>query len=118
MLRISDLPGEQRTIADDGREIWSVATGPEDGFPVIWHHGNPGSRVPPCSARVAAELGLRLISYDRPGCGKSTPLPGHVVADLAPDIARIADSWGLSQFATAGISGGGAFALATAALLP
>ncbi|HEX4527163.1 MAG TPA: alpha/beta hydrolase [Gaiellaceae bacterium] len=118
MLHISDLPGEKLTVADDGREIWSVATGPADGFPVIWHHGNPGSRVPPCSELVAAELGLRLISYDRPGCGKSTPLPGHIVADLAPDVARIADSWGVPRFATAGISGGGAFALATAALLP
>jgi pimeloyl-ACP methyl ester carboxylesterase len=113
-----NLPGERRTVVDDGRQIWSVATGPVDGLPVIWHHGNPGSRVPPVSALVAAELGLRLISYDRPGCGKSTPLPGYLVADLAADFARIADSWGVPRFATAGISGGGAFALATAALLP
>jgi pimeloyl-ACP methyl ester carboxylesterase len=40
------------------------------------------------------------------------------VAVARDDIARIADVWGFDRFGTAGISGGGAFTLATAALLP
>lgn len=63
-------------------------------------------------------LGVRLISFDRPGYGGSDRLPGRRVADAATDVAAIADAFGLDQFAVVGRSGGGPHALACAALLP
>jgi len=39
--------------------------------------------------RDARAHGLRLISYDRPGQGMSTPRPGRVVADCAEDVQAI-----------------------------
>lgn len=39
--------------------------------------------------RDAAERGLRLISYDRPGFGESSPQPGRTVADTAADVRVI-----------------------------
>src|SRR5204862_572688 len=59
-----------------------------------------------------------LITDDRPGGGRSSPRPDRVVADVQDDAAAIADAWRVDRFATTGISGGGAFTLATAALLP
>ena len=68
--------------------------------------------------REASNHGLRLISYDRPSYGGSTPMPGRVVADCAPDVRAILSELGISRIAVWGFSGGGPYALATAALLP
>lgn len=61
---------------------------------------------------------MRLISFDRPGYGGSERLPGRRVADVAADVAAIADAMGLDTFAVVGRSGGGPHSLACAALLP
>jgi pimeloyl-ACP methyl ester carboxylesterase len=59
-----------------------------------------------------------LISFDRPGYGRSDRLESRTVADVAPDVEAIADGLGLERFAVLGRSGGGPHALACAALLP
>ena len=63
-------------------------------------------------------LGVRLISFDRPGYGGSDRLPGRRVADAAADALAIANAYGLDKFSVVGRSGGGPHALACAALLP
>lgn len=102
----------------DGRIVRTASFGPVAGFPVLWHHGNPGSRVAPLADDVLDATGIRLIAYDRPGAGGSTPRPGRRVADVRDDVPAIADAWEIQEFGTAGISAGGAFTLATAALFP
>jgi pimeloyl-ACP methyl ester carboxylesterase len=93
--------------------------GPANGSPMFLLHGTPGCRL---SARPSEDelnrLGVRLITYDRPGYGLSDPHPGRSVADAANDVATIADALGIQQFAVLGRSGGGPHALACAALLP
>ncbi|MEJ2305397.1 MAG: alpha/beta hydrolase, partial [Anaerolineales bacterium] len=66
----------------------------------------------------AESRGIRLISYDRPGYGGSTPQPGRTVAGAAGDVAAIAEGLNLNQLSVWGVSGGGPHALACAALLP
>lgn len=82
-------------------------------------HGTPGSRL---SARPSdeelARLGVELVTYDRPGYGRSDPHPGRSVADAADDVLAIADTLGIGRFAVLGRSGGGPHALACAALVP
>ena len=68
--------------------------------------------------RVLYELGVRLISFDRPGYGGSDRLDSRRVADVVPDVVAIADALELEPFAVLGRSGGGPHALACAALLP
>jgi pimeloyl-ACP methyl ester carboxylesterase len=68
--------------------------------------------------RDAAERGLRLIGYDRPGYGESSPQPGRTVADTAADVRAICVDLGIDRLATWGHSGGGPHVLACAALLP
>jgi pimeloyl-ACP methyl ester carboxylesterase len=62
--------------------------------------------------------GLRLVSYDRPGYGGSSPQPGRTVADCAGDVRAICAALSIDRLATWGISGGGPHVLACAALLP
>jgi pimeloyl-ACP methyl ester carboxylesterase len=66
----------------------------------------------------AADKGIRLISYDRPGYGGSTASPGRTIADCADDVLAIIDALGIERIAVWGISGGGPHALACACLLP
>jgi pimeloyl-ACP methyl ester carboxylesterase len=60
---------------------------------------------------------MRVVTFDRPGYGKSTRHPGRTVAGGAGDVAAVADHLGLDRFAVIGASGGGPYALATAAAL-
>jgi pimeloyl-ACP methyl ester carboxylesterase len=86
---------------------------------VFWHHGTPNTGAPPEPLfGAAAQRGIRWISHDRPGYGSSTPQPGRDIAAVAADVAAIADALGLGSFGVMGHSGGGAHALACAALLP
>jgi pimeloyl-ACP methyl ester carboxylesterase len=102
----------------DGRVLHVYDTGP-GGDVVFWHHGTPNLGAPPQPLLGdAARLGLRFVSYDRPGYGGSTPLPGRAVSSAAADTARVADALGIATFAVLGHSGGGPHALACAALLP
>jgi pimeloyl-ACP methyl ester carboxylesterase len=66
---------------------------------------------------AAAGLGIRWLSFDRPGYGGSTRLPGRTLASVASDAAEVADRLGLGRFAVMGHSGGASHALATAATL-
>ncbi len=44
---------------------------------VVWHHGTPNIGAPPRPLfGAAARLGIRWVSYDRPGYGGSTAAPG------------------------------------------
>jgi pimeloyl-ACP methyl ester carboxylesterase len=59
-----------------------------------------------------------VIGIDLPGYGKSTPRPGRSIADWVPDALAVLDSRGVERCAVVGVSTGGAYALALAALAP
>jgi pimeloyl-ACP methyl ester carboxylesterase len=110
----------QRTVTtSDGRTLAIEEAGDPAGRPVLVHGGTPNSRhiFAPAAADAAAR-GLRLIGYDRPGYGGSTPQPGRAVADCAADVRAICADLGIGRLALWGISGGGPHLLACAALLP
>ncbi|MER8100018.1 alpha/beta hydrolase [Kitasatospora sp. NPDC094016] len=105
--------------APDGRALAVESLGDPRGRPVFLLHGMPGSRVGPHPrSTVLYRLGVRLISYDRPGYGDSTRQFGRRVSAAAADVRAIADDLKLDGFAVLGRSGGGPHALACAALLP
>ena len=109
-----------RTVrTPDGRVLAVEEAGDPNGHPVLVHGGTPNSRhLYPPTATDAAARGLRLISYDRPGYGGSTPQPDRTVADCAADVRAICAELGIGRLAMWGISGGGPHVLACAALLP
>jgi pimeloyl-ACP methyl ester carboxylesterase len=110
----------ERTVqTPDGRTLAVQEAGDPGGKPVLVHMGSPNSRhIYGPNAADAAAKGLRLICYDRPGYGGSTPQPGRTHADCAADVRAICAALGIDRVAIWGISGGGAHALASAALLP
>jgi pimeloyl-ACP methyl ester carboxylesterase len=105
--------------ATDGRRLAVRISGNPAGHPVIYLHGTPGNRVGPLPCgRVLYELGVRLVSFDRPGYGGSDRMASRLVSDVAADVLAIANQLGIEQFAVVGRSGGGPHALACAAMLP
>jgi pimeloyl-ACP methyl ester carboxylesterase len=110
----------ERTVrTPDGRTLAVEDAGDPAGRPVLVHLGMPDSRhlYGPWVADAAAR-GLRLICYDRPGYGGSTPQPGRSIADCAGDVRAICAALGIDRLAMWGWSGGGPHLLACAALLP
>jgi pimeloyl-ACP methyl ester carboxylesterase len=110
---------EHRLTTPDGRTLAVAEWGDPNGKPVITFHGTPGSRIGYWTPEpeIWARFGLRKFSFDRPGYGESTRLPGRSVDDVVPDVVTIADAFGLRRFAVTGGSGGGPHVLACAALL-
>jgi pimeloyl-ACP methyl ester carboxylesterase len=97
-----------------GRVLRVRDAGDRDGAVVMYFHGTPTSRLDLCFGEdLAAERGVRLVSFDRPGYGGSTPAP-FGLASVAADAHAIADALGIARFATLGVSGGGPGALAAA----
>ena len=81
--------------------------------------GTPNSRhLYGPNVRDAADRGLRLISYDRPGYGGSAPQPGRTVADCTADVRAICAELGIDRLTTWGISGVAMRTSACAALPP
>jgi pimeloyl-ACP methyl ester carboxylesterase len=102
-----------------GRTVGFADYGSPADTAVLWCHGGPGCRLEPAYLqREATEAGLRIVGIDRPGYGLSTPQPGRTIAGWMPEALAVADHLGIGQFAAVGISTGGAFALALAALAP
>ncbi|WP_203217966.1 alpha/beta fold hydrolase [Nocardia terpenica] len=99
------------TSISGGRHLAWAEWGPADGTPVLFCPGAGWSRWLGFGADVVDELGVRLISVDRPGLGGSTPAPGRTLTDWADDIERL----GLENPAIVGFSQGAPFALACAA---
>lgn len=64
---------------------------------------------------LLADVGVRWVAFDRPGYGGSTPT-AFSVGSVAKMALQVADQYGLERFRTSGWSGGGPFALGTAAI--
>jgi pimeloyl-ACP methyl ester carboxylesterase len=108
----------QVTLAD-GRMLAYTDIGDPDGAPVVHWHGTPSSRLELCSFDTAfANVGLRIITPDRPGYGRSSAQPGRSLRHCAFDAAALADATGIDRFVVTGLSGGGPFAMACCALIP
>jgi pimeloyl-ACP methyl ester carboxylesterase len=99
-----------------GRTISYSITGPADGMPVFLLHGTPGSSSGPRPRSIVLHrLGIRLITYDRPGYGGSSRWEGRRVVHAADDVGILAEHLNLHRYGVVGRSGGGPHALAVAA---
>jgi pimeloyl-ACP methyl ester carboxylesterase len=103
----------------DGRQLEVLTGGDPHGFPFLYLSGTPSAAVrydPLWDA--ARRAGLHLVTYSRPGYGRSTPWPEGAEPDMtddARDALSVLDHVGLGDYVTLGWSGGGPRALACAA---
>lgn len=102
----------------DGRTLSVYEGGDPGGAAIFTLNGTPSSGLLyERHVRLAEEHAVRLVGYDRPGYGGSSPQRDRNVVDAAADVATIADALAIERFAVWGVSGGGPHALACAARL-
>jgi pimeloyl-ACP methyl ester carboxylesterase len=106
-------------VLPDGRRLAYAEYGDPHGYPTLYFHGFPGSRLEAVLATAsAASAGVRLIAADRPGIGGSDFQPGRRMLDWPGDVVHLADHLGFTRFAVVGVSGGGPYAVACAYAIP
>jgi pimeloyl-ACP methyl ester carboxylesterase len=109
---------ETITLAD-GRALCYARYGAPGGKPVIYLCGGGMSRIDGEHFDAEArKSGVEIIATDRPGCGGSSPDPDRTFLSYANDLKQLADQLGIPRFVVAGMSNGGAYAMAAAAHLP
>jgi pimeloyl-ACP methyl ester carboxylesterase len=105
-------------VLGDGRTLHAydaLADGADARLAVLWHHGTPNLGAPPEPLFPAADrLGIRWVSYNRPGYGGSTPHPGRDVATAAVDAVCAS---GLAPYHAQGLDWFGGMGAAGAAEL-
>ncbi len=127
-------PAEGQVTADregttivlrDGRRLGYALYGAAAGWPVLYFHGIPTSRIEArFFAPAAHRAGCRLIAIDRPGFGLSDFQNHRQVIDWQRDVSEFVSSpqlpadLDLSVFSVACFSSGAAYALLCAAMLP
>ena len=107
-------------VLEDGRRISWAEYGSASGAPLVLLHGTPGSRLQfRLLHEPAAAAGVRLVTPERPGSGRSDPVPGGVTyVGYSDDLRQLLDHLELGTVTMAGASGGAGFALAAAILHP
>src|SRR5437868_5148488 len=100
---------------DDGGKMAVEEYGSSGGVPVVFCHGWPSSRTMAALTDVAArELGVRVISVDRPGISASAFQRDRKLLDWPPLMSTVTRDLGLDQFRVLAISGGAPYAYVTA----
>jgi pimeloyl-ACP methyl ester carboxylesterase len=103
----------------DGRTLAYLDTGDPEGRPVFYFHGGPGSRLEGLLFdELNQQLGVRMITPDRPGYGMSDFQEDRTYLDWPDDINELADQLGIDRFAVLGWSSGGPYAAAVAHGIP
>jgi pimeloyl-ACP methyl ester carboxylesterase len=93
--------------------------GDANGVPVVFCHGWPSScTMARLTDEPARELGVRIISPDRPGISGSSLQPNRKLADWPHVVERLLGYLGIREFRMLAISGGAPYAYATAAAIP
>jgi pimeloyl-ACP methyl ester carboxylesterase len=106
---------------ESGRRVAYAQMGRLDGTPLLYFHGDPGSRLDfdqPLSRAALDESGVRLIGIDRPGFGRSTHQAGRRHRDWPSDVLAVADELGIYRFGILAYSAGGPYAVACALAFP
>jgi pimeloyl-ACP methyl ester carboxylesterase len=104
---------------DNGAVVALSEYGDPRGAPIFFCHGWPSSRTMAELAHDAArDLGVRIISPDRPGIRDSQFQPNRRLIDWPPLLNEIADRLGIERFRMLAISGGAPYAYASAWMTP
>jgi pimeloyl-ACP methyl ester carboxylesterase len=98
----------------DGRRLAWSEWGPADGHPVLFCTGAGMSGSLAFGAGALHPLGLRLISMDRPGLGRSDPHPDKTLASWVGDVRELIRAQGLHDPLCVAFSQGAPFGFALA----
>jgi pimeloyl-ACP methyl ester carboxylesterase len=97
----------------EGGSLAYVEYGDGNGIPVLFFHGWPSSKtMAQLTDAVARELGVRIISPDRPGICESAFQTERTLLDWPGVLEQTANHLGLGRFHIMAISGGAPYAYA------
>jgi pimeloyl-ACP methyl ester carboxylesterase len=117
-LNDDDIGATSTALAGSRTVAWTEY-GKPTGKPMAYFHGAGASRLEAGSlAAAAAAAGLRVISIDRPGCGKTDPMIGRTLLDSVSDLGVVLDALGIDSVVVAGLSAGAMYAWAAAERFP
>ncbi|SDD60835.1 alpha/beta fold hydrolase [Auraticoccus monumenti] len=115
---MSGVVREHGTVVSEGRRLAVCEVGDPNGLVACYLHGTGGSRLEAAVyAEAAGRHGVRLVSWDRPGAGRTPDDPDRRLLDVVTDARSVAAAVGAERPPVVGLSGGGShvLALATAA---
>ncbi len=102
-----------------GQRVALLEYGDPEGKPLFFFHGWPAAGIQGSMLDAPArELGVRVLSPDRPGIGASDFHPQRRLLDWPPLLRELAAELGIARCRVLGVSGGGPYALASAWALP
>lgn len=103
----------------DGAVVAFEEYGDPSGTPVIFCHGWPSSRtMAQLAHEPARDLGIRIISADRPGISGSSMHLDRKLSDWPRIAEELAKDLEIGEFRMLAISGGAPYAYATAVAMP
>jgi pimeloyl-ACP methyl ester carboxylesterase len=106
-------------VLKSGATVAISEYGDPRGKPVFFCHGWPSSRTMAALAEEAAlDLGVRIISPDRPGIRDSQYQANRRLLDWPAFLNEIADHFGIERFRILAISGGAPYAYASGWMTP
>lgn len=111
----------RRIAVGGGHLLYIEECGPEDGLPVLFLHGGPGSGCSEAQRRLFDPRRYRAIFVDQRGSGRSLPLGGldaNTTPDLIADFEQIREALGIPAWVLFGGSWGSLLALAYAQIFP
>ena len=104
---------------ETGAQIAFDEYGDPSGAPVFFCHGWPSSRtMAELTDQAASELGLRIISPDRPGIRDSNFHPNRTLLDWPPLLHEVAAHLQIDKFKILAISGGAPYAYVAGWMIP
>jgi pimeloyl-ACP methyl ester carboxylesterase len=108
----------QFLILPDKRKLCYAEYGDDAGFPILYCHGFPASRLEAQLAESEARRqGVRIIAIDRPGFGLSDFLPNRSIKAWPEDVKELMKFLNIDKFSVIGVSGGAPYAMSCAVCL-
>lgn len=99
-----------------GHRLAYAEYGDPAGVPVVFIHGTPGSRLlGALFDDQAADSGVRLLAYDRPGFGRSSPCRDQLIHGAGTSLTAVLDELGIETAGLIAFSGGSRHAVAAVA---
>ena len=103
----------------DGRRLGYSEFGDPKGFPVLYFHGIPGSRLQrPVDLDFLDRRRVHVFGLERPGIGLSDYQEDRRIENWPADVARFMEQRGIKSCGIVGVSGGGPYALSCALAYP
>lgn len=118
VMKYSEIqPYETGFLNRDSHQLYYEISGREDGVPIVFLHGGPGSGTNPWQRQLFNPEKYKIIFLDQRGCGKSKPhgsLYNNTTAHLVDDLHALKEHLNVDKWHVFGGSWGSTLALAYA----